>query len=102
MIRRPPRSTLFPYTTLFRSYEMSMRAARELAAAGVNLVFFGGVPINLSRGDQNAQAMLRTLASELGLRVLIAAGAVDRSGEHTFELQAHSELVCRLPRGTTN
>jgi len=50
------------------AYEMSMRAARELAAAGVNLVFFGGVPINLSRGDQNAQAMLRTLASELGVR----------------------------------
>ena len=45
------------------AYEMSMRAARALAAAGVDLVFLGGVPVNLARGDQNAQDMLRTLAA---------------------------------------
>src|SRR5437868_6660411 len=42
-----------------RAYEMSMRAARELAAAGVDIVFLGGVPVNLSRGAENAQVMLR-------------------------------------------
>jgi maleate cis-trans isomerase len=41
-----------------QAYEMSMRAARELAAAGVDVVFLGGVPVNLSRGSQNAGEML--------------------------------------------
>ena len=57
------------------AYEMSMRAARELAAAGVDLVFLGGVPVNLSRGEQNAQAMLQTLAAELGVKVSSSAAA---------------------------
>ena len=61
---RPPGVTLVitTLTVIERSksevdqaYDMSMRAARELAAAGVDLVFLGGVPVNLSRGDQNAQ-----------------------------------------------
>ena len=46
------------------AYEMSVRAARALAAAGVDLVFLGGVPINLSRGDQE---VLRTLVRRQGL-----------------------------------
>jgi len=57
------------------AYEMSVRAARELAAAGVDLVFLGGVPINLSRGGQNAQDMLRTLAAELGVKVSSSVAA---------------------------
>jgi maleate isomerase len=57
------------------AYEMSMRAARELAAAGVDLVFLGGVPVNLSRGDQNAQDMLRTLVAELGVKVSSSVAA---------------------------
>jgi hypothetical protein len=61
------------------AYEMSMRAARELAAAGVDLVFLGGVPVNLSRGDQNAQDMLRTLAAELGVKVSSRRSAEESS-----------------------
>ena len=57
------------------AYEMSIRAARELAAAGVDLVFLGGVPINLSRGDQNAQDMLHTLAAELRVKVSSSVAA---------------------------
>ena len=57
------------------AYEMSMRAARELAAIGVDLVFLGGVPVNLSRGDQNAQDMLHTLAAELGVKVSSSVAA---------------------------
>jgi len=57
------------------AYELSMRAARELAAAGVDLVFLGGVPVNLSRGDENAQVMLHTLAAELGVKVSSSVAA---------------------------
>src|SRR5258708_38049875 len=42
-----------------RSYDISMKAAREMAAAGVDIVVLGGVPIHLSRGADNAQAMIR-------------------------------------------
>ena len=68
------------------AYEMSMRAARELAAAGVDLVFLGGVPVNLSRGDQNAQDMLRTLAAELGVKV---------SSSVTAQAKAAKVLACK-------
>jgi maleate cis-trans isomerase len=53
---------------------MSMRAARELAAAGVDIVFLGGVPVNLSRGRQNAEQVLQTLAAELNVKVSSSAG----------------------------
>src|SRR5437773_6843123 len=68
MIRRPPRSTLFPYTTLFRS-------AERLRTAGEN---------------PDAIAFLRLLRG--GWRKAIAS----RSEEHTSELQSHHDLVCRL------
>src|SRR5258708_30124392 len=61
------------------AYEMSMRAARELAAAGVDIVFLGGVPVNLSRGNQNAQEMLRTLAAELGVPVSSSVAAQEKA-----------------------
>src|SRR5438034_5588170 len=70
MIRRPPRSTLFPYTTLFRS--LRTRAARPLRRA--------------SRG---AGVDLRARAPRSPRRRR-------RSEEHTSELQSHSDLVCRL------
>ncbi len=63
------------------AYKMSMRAARELAAAGVDLVFLGGVPVNLSRGDQNAQDMLRTLAAELGVKVSSSVAAQGKAAK---------------------
>src|SRR5260370_30942202 len=83
MIRRPPRSTLFPYTTLFRSYEIVVPTReRTFFRAGL----LGRLPA------------LRLLA--LGGRwtgqVDLAAGAAKRSEEHTSELQSHLNLVCRL------
>src|SRR3712207_7691259 len=85
MIRRPPRSTLFPYTTLFRS----LRA--------------GGVPVPLHQ--EFAQVNLRfyvrrEVAGELRagvvfVRELVPRAAV-RSEEHTSELQSRQYLVCRL------
>src|SRR2546430_10403671 len=63
MIRRPPRSTLFPYTTLFRSFFV------PLAGAGIKAVAVASI---------------------------VALTALNRSEEHTSELQSQSNLVCRL------
>jgi maleate isomerase len=57
------------------SYETSMKAAREMAAAGVDIIMLGGVPINLARGYENAQTMVRELEAELGVKVATSAAA---------------------------
>src|SRR5436190_9585770 len=74
MIRRPPRSTLFPYTTLFRSAHAAAlaRRARRAARPGLRRVL---------RRPQRAPGV---------------AHGDGRSEEHTSELQSHSDLVCRL------
>src|SRR2546430_5908115 len=69
MIRRPPRSTLFPYTTLFRSCLAKHASARECA--------------------------LLSEPAEIGCSSSASSGQ-DRSEEHTSELQSQSNLVCRL------
>src|SRR5687767_15692640 len=78
MIRRPPRSTLFPYTTLFRS-----RAAGRQGAVG-------GVPADLQRG---VAALSRLLLRREHARARLGGA---RSEEHTSELQSLAYLVCRL------
>src|SRR2546430_12506163 len=81
MIRRPPRSTLFPYTTLFRSVPIP---PFPLDKIGVNAVRFpSGVPIP-SVSDTMTDPYAVTRISK------------DRSEEHTSELQSQSNLVCRL------
>src|SRR3954452_5992408 len=62
-----------------RSYEISMQAARAMAALGVDLVVLGGVPINLSRGYANADRMLTDLSSELGVKVTSSAAAQNKA-----------------------
>src|SRR2546426_2439745 len=81
MIRRPPRSTLFPYTTLFRS--RSERTAAGRAQGGPSA----------SRGSwlRGVRAVSIPPASLGG-----AVGQPDRSEEHTSELQSPCNLVCRL------
>jgi len=64
-----------------QAYEMSLRAARELAAAGVDIVFLGGVPVNLSRGTTNADEMLRALAAELGVKVSSSVAAQEKAAK---------------------
>src|SRR2546422_4289728 len=73
MIRRPPRSTLFPYTTLFRSVADPVRI--ENLVAVIELERNG----NLAFGDRRPEAKLKR-----------------RSEEHTSELQSRLHLVCRL------
>jgi maleate isomerase len=58
-----------------QSYDISMRAAREMAAAGCDIVVLGGVPINLSRGAKNAEQMIADLEAELGIKVSSSAQA---------------------------
>src|SRR5260221_9434230 len=75
MIRRPPRSTLFPYTTLFRSKF---------------------VP-DLFDGNHNLQFLReRKQLTDLQIVIAIEEELKIRSEEHTSELQSHSDLVCRL------
>src|SRR5687768_18263512 len=95
MIRRPPRSTLFPYTTLFRSGSEPalLREARGTAPHGA-----GGPPRRLVREGARAEERDRR-RRPLGVRgaVRMASDAAShRSEEHTSELQSRLHLVCRL------
>src|SRR3712207_7812900 len=91
MIRRPPRSTLFPYTTLFRSLQDGLLLG-ELGALE---------EVSPRRQQRAARVLVRPLSHPLGLReeldehprrVLV----LGRSEEHTSELQSRQYLVCRL------
>src|SRR5260370_30844559 len=87
MIRRPPRSTLFPYTTLFRSI-----APFKLAAKAPFLV-------TGASGSVGKAVVKRLLADGHRVRVFvrrIPETVQARSEEHTSELQSHLNLVCRL------
>src|SRR5688572_31780200 len=76
MIRRPPRSTLFPYTTLFRSQQ--------------------GSGAGCSQRDYFAAMCGERAEREWRLRMRVPLIAAKRSEEHTSELQSQSNLVCRL------
>src|SRR5256885_12260929 len=95
MIRRPPRSTLFPYTTLFRSIgqgRMWVDAARRLAAAGVPTLRLDLEGI----GDADGDGRRFTDMGELYEPRLVspAIAALDRSGEHTSEIQSPCNIRC--------
>src|SRR3712207_7833171 len=99
MIRRPPRSTLFPYTTLFRSYRVVDSA--YFATLGIPLVRGRGFTAADRPGAPHAalvnQAMAQKFwpgADPIGHR--IRPPGMDRSEEHTSELQSRQYLVCRL------
>src|SRR3712207_8017399 len=97
MIRRPPRSTLFPYTTLFRSIrEQAFTQAQ--AQRRENWPWRSQLAEDAERAAQMQQAMERTIAV---FEALIEADPNDarfhaRSEEHTSELQSRQYLVCRL------
>src|SRR2546425_5919487 len=77
MIRRPPRSTLFPYTTLFRSHEIR-------------------TPLAIIRGELENALQAPGLTAELRETIGSALEEAERSEEHTSELQSLAYLVCRL------
>src|SRR2546427_7924163 len=87
MIRRPPRSTLFPYTTLFRSVGRRVAELYTLCFAhpAVGSVFWNG----FADGEESGGGLLRRdFAPKYAHKA--------RSEEHTSELQSQSNLVCRL------
>src|SRR5687768_18316424 len=87
ILRLPPRSTLFPYTTLFRSERMTqVTAALHRRTLGIEL------PRGWSRGGALFVGMLMSF---YGLLVLLRLNHV-RSEEHTSEIQSRLHLVCRL------
>src|SRR2546430_13393163 len=88
MIRRPPRSTLFPYTTLFRSPQCGYCQSGQIMAAAALLAK------NRSPSDADIDAAMTNIC-RCGTYQRIRA-AVHRSEEHTSELQSQSNLVCRL------
>src|SRR3712207_8359947 len=95
MIRRPPRSTLFPYTTLFRS-EVGARGARGQDAhlRRVDLVVLDQRAARPVRpGHQPSRGVERRAVHAV---LLAVEPAVARSEEHTSELQSRQYLVCRL------
>src|SRR5256885_4651969 len=88
MIRRPPRSTLFPYTTLFRS-ETGLLAAS--ASAAMNIAYIGE-----RRCGMGSSPCLFEIVSSVRPEDTISNKHGERSEEHTSELQSPCNLVCRL------
>src|SRR3712207_8016452 len=87
MIRRPPRSTLFPYTTLFRS-------PRNMAEPGRDRLGMRDHLLGQDRDPLVGQAPRRAAGADGGEDP--PGGVADRSEEHTSELQSRQYLVCRL------
>src|SRR5256885_11968432 len=85
MIRRPPRSTLFPYTTLFRSH------GRVLLIVDADADF-----LHARRRSRQGTRLRLALAEVAPGRILAAVAELVRSEEHTSELQSPCNLVCRL------
>src|SRR3712207_7076451 len=94
MIRRPPRSTLFPYTTLFRSVLWAMWQASGLAQRWARASAAGGAAGAVA--DRDLDAVVALFDAAAGFVDRLPSATVGRSEEHTSELQSRQYLVCRL------
>src|SRR2546430_7362891 len=93
MIRRPPRSTLFPYTTLFRSLLGPAGAGEQHARAMVR----AGLPVEVTHLTERVERGQDVrLGGGVPAQPQLGAGQAERSEEHTSELQSQSNIVCRL------
>src|SRR3712207_7144866 len=88
MIRRPPRSTLFPYTTLFRSLVMGVANDKSIAWGIASQLAAQGAELAFTYQGEALERRVRPLVESVGASV--------RSEEHTSELQSRQYLVCRL------
>src|SRR3712207_8530769 len=89
MIRRPPRATLFPYTTRFRSDDV-------LEGAGVMEHARLIARLHLRQGESLRLLWIRRIGTEILLHLTSPVGHTMRSEEHTPQLQSRQYLVCRL------
>src|SRR5256884_9017994 len=102
MIRRPPRSTLFPYTTLFRSVSTPPKpvtAPHAGATRSANLYRVAIVGAATLKGKEVAEVLNDRNFPALDVKLLDddeSLGQLERSEEHTSELQSRLHLVCRL------
>src|SRR3712207_6899077 len=94
MIRLPPRSTLFPYTTLFRSF--AHHPGRCLQCRNQPWALPGVVVRSAEGGSASGASMLRAARARKCAFSLAQHGSMGRSEEHTSELQSRQYLVCRL------
>src|SRR2546430_13597813 len=99
MTRRPPRSTLFPYTTLFRSDQMNTSMTINATAAWLLALYIvaaeeHGVPQEMLQGTTQNDILKEYLSR--GTYAFPPGPSMRRSEEHTSELQSQSNLVCRL------
>src|SRR3712207_6991930 len=90
MIRRPPRSTLFPYTTLFRSSGAPAPPLDLSQPIRIHVVGVGGAGMSAIAG------VLATMGHTVSGSDLKPSSGLERSEEHTSELQSRQYLVCRL------
>src|SRR3989449_4960649 len=100
MIRRPPRSTLFPYTTLFRSPAVDLVTMTQYDETFPFPMAFGPMVFSEIVAQvltEHGKTMFRTAETEKYAHVTyFFNGGVERSEEHTSELQSRLHLVCRL------
>src|SRR5260221_13954082 len=102
MIRRPPRSTLFPYTTLFRSPWLELRCdlvgVKRMAVIPIVQCLVVTGQLRIVRRETGREAIAIDRPLEFGGDDFVDEKIVCflRSEEHTSELQSHSDLVCRL------
>src|SRR2546430_3774907 len=94
MIRRPPRSTLFPYTTLFRSTERVHAGIHQFALPS-SRISAGTSKARITVASKMIPAA-RPIANSLISKPGLEESTRNRSEEHTSELQSQSNLVCRL------
>src|SRR3712207_8249255 len=97
MIRRPPKSTLFPYTALFRSARSRTRVWLAMGLVGVELDLDGADAVAVMQAAAVASGrVVDDVAEDLVAGRLAPADLRVRSEEHTSELQSRQHLVCRL------
>src|SRR5258708_22196229 len=94
MIRRPPRSTLFPYTTLFRS-EPTVRQYDRLGYAGQDIQYTALEAMPAAQAARKEIVRQERRGGQPSFKRILTARPV-RSEEHTSELQSPDHLVCRL------
>src|SRR5690349_23493937 len=96
LIRLPPRSTLFPYTTLFRSRLRIVVVVREAEVQDEVAVGEVRKPDRRQGDIDRAERQVRHLLRQREPEDVLAESRGDRSEEHTSELQSRRDLVCRL------